>query len=57
MVLEYRYPMTLAETKEMVKKIRQNINILEDLTEPLWKDSSECSGWKQILDYIAVQTT
>ena len=43
----------LEKRKEMVKQIRQNIDSLEDLTEPLWGDSAECDGWKQVLDYIS----
>ncbi len=38
--------------REMVKLMQQNVRILDDLTEPYWSDTSECNGWKQILDYL-----
>lgn len=43
---------SLEKRREIVKQIHKSINILEDLTEPLWRDSSECGGWKLILDFI-----
>lgn len=43
----------LKKRKEMVKQIHKNLNILEDLTKPFFGDSSECGGWKYILDFIA----
>ncbi|MCI8408236.1 MAG: hypothetical protein HFJ09_03055 [Lachnospiraceae bacterium] len=44
---------SLEERRGIVKEIRKNVNILEDLTEPFWRDSSECGGWKQIVDFIS----
>lgn len=44
---------SLEKRREIVKLIRKNVNILEDLTEPFWGDGSECGGWKQILDLIS----
>ena len=39
--------------KEMVAQVRQNLDLLEDLTEPIWGECSECNGWKSILDFIS----
>ena len=39
--------------KELVAQIRQNLDLLEDLTEPVFGDCSECNGWKAILDFIS----
>ena len=38
--------------REMVRLMQQNVRILDDLTKPYWNDTSECNGWKQILDYL-----
>lgn len=38
--------------KQMVKYIEQELNTLEELTEPLWGYDAECEGWKQVLDFI-----
>ena len=40
------------ERREMVKLMRQNVRILDNLTEQYWSDHSEDGGWKQILDYL-----
>ena len=37
----------------MVKTIHQNLEELEELTEPLWGYSAENDGWKVVLDFIA----
>lgn len=39
--------------KEMVVSIRQRVNTLEALTEPLWGSGAENDGWKQVIDFIA----
>ena len=39
--------------KEMVAQVRQNLDLLEDLTEPVFGECSECNGWKAILDFIS----
>lgn len=36
------------ERRALVKQVRQKVNILEDMTEPLWSDSSECGAWEYI---------
>ena len=38
--------------KEMVAQVKRNLDRLEDLTKPLWRDSAECEGWKQVIDFI-----
>lgn len=38
--------------KEMVKRTRQNLNMLEDLTEQIFNNDLEYEGWKPIIDYI-----
>lgn len=38
--------------KQMVAQLHEKLNVLEDLTEPVWGERSECAGWKPILDYI-----
>lgn len=45
---------SLEERRKIVKEIHKNLDILEDLSESFWRDSSECGGWKQILDYIFI---
>lgn len=40
------------ERRELVKRVRQNVNRLEDLTAPIWREDAECNGWKVIVDYI-----
>lgn len=37
---------------EMVNSIHERIDILEELTEPLWGCCAERGGWGQIFDYI-----
>lgn len=39
--------------KEMVAQVRQKLNRLEDMTEPLFGEGSACNGWKPILDFIS----
>ncbi|MBO5145192.1 MAG: hypothetical protein J6C19_06605 [Lachnospiraceae bacterium] len=41
--------------KEMVKSIRQKVDTLELLTEPLWGEGAEQNGWKQILDFVILK--
>ncbi|RGB52577.1 hypothetical protein DXA09_07130 [Absiella sp. AM54-8XD] len=41
--------------KEMVTSIKQKLDILEDLTEPLWGYGAESDGWIQVIDYIKTQ--
>jgi len=38
--------------REMVKEMRKNLDVLEEITEAYWSEGAECEGWKQILDYI-----
>ncbi len=40
------------ERREMVKRVRQNVNRLEDLTAPIWGEDAEGNGWKVVVDYI-----
>ena len=44
---------SLEKRKEMVKKIHQYLEELEQMTEPLWGYSAENDGWKAVLDFIA----
>ena len=39
--------------REMVKQVRQNVDRLENLTNPIFGDSVEYKGWKPVLDYIS----
>lgn len=38
--------------RELVKSMRQNISLLDELVKQYWNDSSEKAGWKQVFDYI-----
>ena len=38
--------------REIVKAMRQRVNLLDELTEQYWSDDSEMAGWKQVFDYI-----
>ncbi len=40
------------ERRELVKQVRQNVNRLEDLTAPIWREDAEGNGWKVVVDYI-----
>lgn len=42
----------LERRKEMVETVHQRLDILEELTEPLWGYNAEGDGWQQVLDYI-----
>lgn len=39
--------------KEMVVQVSQKLDLLEDLTKPLFGEDSACNGWKPILDFIS----
>lgn len=39
--------------EEMVAQVRQKLDLLEDLTEPVFGDCSACNGWKSILAFIS----
>lgn len=41
--------------KEMVTSIKQKLDILEDLTEPLWGYGAESDGWIQVINYVKTQ--
>lgn len=43
------------ERKKMVNAVRQRLDVLEELTEPLWGYGAEYDGWKQVTDYIATK--
>lgn len=40
------------ERKEMVVQLHERLNLLEALTEPVWGECAECSGWKPVMDDI-----
>ena len=44
---------SLEERKEMMMTFKKRMKVLDDLTELSWGDDTECSGWKQLLDFIA----
>lgn len=48
---------TPEKRKEMVVQIRQKLDRLEDLTEPLFGECSACNGWKPILDFVSAHST
>lgn len=38
--------------KELVMQCRKNLDILEELTQPIWGECAKCNGWKPIIDWI-----
>ena len=43
----------IQERKKLCDEYQANLNILEDITEPLWGYEAEDDGWKQVIDYIS----
>lgn len=37
---------------QLIMQCRKNLNRLEELTQPLWRECAECNGWKYIIDWI-----
>lgn len=38
--------------RELVKSMRQKVNLLNELTGRYWGEATEMAGWKQVFDYI-----
>lgn len=38
--------------RELVKSMRQKVNLLDELTGRYWGQAAEMEGWKQVFDYI-----